>query len=102
MPRKNIGLTTHPTATDPAASSGGLEQFDRVAGRILQQDLRAAVAAHDLVTELSAGGPEFRDHGRQILDFDPDAVPAAWCGELAFGHGLAGPTGARSVELQPK
>src|SRR5215212_449803 len=96
------GLAARPSAIDRAASSGGLEQFDRVAGRILQQDLRAAVAAHYLVAKLSAGGPELRDRGRQILDFDPDAVPATWRGEPAVGHSLAGPTGARSVEQQPK
>src|SRR4051794_12494259 len=96
------GLAAQATATVQAASSGGLEEFDRVAGRILEQDLRAAVAAHDLVAEPPAGGFEFRDRGRQVLDFDPDAIPAAWRGELAVGHSLTGPTGARPVEQQPQ
>src|SRR6266536_555117 len=37
-------------------SAGGLEQLDRVAGRVLDEDLLAAVADHDLVAEPAASG----------------------------------------------
>jgi hypothetical protein len=52
----------------PAPGSGGLEQLDRVAGWILQQDLLAAVAGHDLVAELPAGGLESRDRVWKGID----------------------------------
>jgi hypothetical protein len=55
-------------ARRPAPGSGGLEQFDRVAGWILQQDLLAAVAGHDLVAEQSAGGLESRDRVWKGID----------------------------------
>jgi hypothetical protein len=80
------------------AGSGRLEQLDRVTGRILQQDLLAAITAHDFVAELSTGGLESGDRSRQVLDFDSDAVPTAWCGVPTVRHGLAGPTGSRLVE----
>jgi hypothetical protein len=37
-------------------SPGGLEQFDQVAGGVLQQGLRAAGSADDVVAEPAAGG----------------------------------------------
>jgi hypothetical protein len=87
-------ITAHP--------SGGLEQLNRVTGWILQQDLLAAIADHDLVAEASSRGFEPRNGCRQVLDLDADPVPAAWGGELAVGHGLSGSASAWSVEQQPK
>ena len=50
------------------ASPGGLEQFDHVAGGVLQQDLGAARSGDDVVAEPAAGGAEPVDLAGQVGD----------------------------------
>jgi hypothetical protein len=50
------------------ASSGGLEQFDHVAGGVLQQDLGATGSGDDVVAEPAAGGAEPVDLAGQVGD----------------------------------
>ena len=58
-------------------SAIGLEQLDRVAGWIFDQNLLPAIALHNLIAEADAGTLELRDRRREILDLQLDAVPAA-------------------------
>src|SRR5215208_491304 len=57
--------------------AGGLEELDRVAGRILEQNLLAARTGDDVVAERQPGGAEPFDLGRDVLDDEVDAVPAS-------------------------
>src|SRR6185295_2599204 len=46
----------------------GLEELDRVARRVLEQDLVAADADDDLVAEARAGGAQLVDHPLEVVD----------------------------------
>jgi len=48
--------------------SGGLEQLDAVAGRVLDEDLAAAGAFQDLVPEGGAAGVQVADEPLQAVD----------------------------------
>jgi hypothetical protein len=80
--------------------SEGLKQLNRIAGRILDKDLLAAVAGHNLVAEPPSRALQFLDSGFQVFDFDLYSVPTTRRGKLTIGHGLSGPAGPRSVEQQ--
>src|SRR6266536_260323 len=86
--------------TAAGSSPGGLEQFDGVAGGVLQQDLRAARPGDDVVAELQAGGTEPVDLRGQVTDLQVEAVPAAGDGSGAVGHGPPARAG-RAAEQQP-
>jgi hypothetical protein len=77
-----------------------LKQLDEIAGGILQQDLRSARAAHDIVAELDAGGAQPRDLGRNIIDDEMNAVPSAGTGASAIGHRSSG-RAFRPAEQEP-
>src|SRR5687767_15002641 len=96
-------VTTAPTGTDPfcaerhaqsnAVRQGGssaakasraavttsarLEELDDVARRILDEDLRAARALDDVVSEAHARGAEARDLTSDVVDDDLKAIPSA-------------------------
>jgi len=53
-----------------------LEQLDRVPRRILEQDLPASGAGHDLVAKADAGTLRARDLSGDLLDDEVDPVPA--------------------------
>ena len=77
---------------------GRLEQLDRIAGRILEEDLGPAGAPHDVVSEPQAGGPQALHFGDEVVHDELDPVPAARHRLPAIGHG---PTGrARSAAEQ--
>src|SRR5262245_7895699 len=63
-----------------------LEQLNKIAGRIHQQDLRAARTGQDVVAKLEAGGAQASNLGRQIVDHEVNAIPATGPGPLAIGH----------------
>src|SRR4051812_12212450 len=59
-----------------ALSGGGLEELDRVTGRILGEDLLAARARHDLAAERQPGRAEARHFVGDVLHDEVDAVPS--------------------------
>src|SRR5258708_4452034 len=77
------------TFTQTGFRHGRLEQLDRVAGGVVEQDLLAAPADDDVVAEAGAGLAQGRDHGFEVGDFDREPIPAAWLRHPAVGHGLA-------------
>src|SRR5437016_6847403 len=56
---------------------GWLEEFDDVAGGVLEQDLLAAGSFENVVAELSTSVTEAGDVGFNVVDDEVDAVPAA-------------------------
>jgi hypothetical protein len=73
--------------------SGGLEEFDRVAAGVFDQDLFAAGTGDDVVAEGDTGPAEFLDGGRKIGNLEDEAVPTAGSGWGAVGHRATGGTG---------
>jgi hypothetical protein len=80
--------------------SEGLKQLNRIAGRILDENLFAAVAGHDLIAEPCSRALKLCDSRFAILEFDLDSVPAAWSRLLTGWHSLSRAAGARPVEQQ--
>src|SRR5262249_57171552 len=68
------------------SAAGRLKQLDEIAGGVLQQDLRSARPAHDVVAELDAGGAQPGDLGRNIIHDEMNAVPPAGTGAIAIWH----------------
>src|SRR5918995_3733757 len=75
--------------------SGGLEQLDRVAGWVVEQDLLSAPAADDLVAKARPRTAQGLDFGGQVLDLELNAVPAARLGPAPVGHRLGGSSPTR-------
>ena len=97
--QRRTGMNTHNICGYRSQSlAGGLEQLNRIARRILDQDLLPAIANHNRVAEAASCLFQLRDGGRQILDLQLDAVPATGGGLLPVGHGLPGPASAWPVE----
>ncbi len=60
------------------AAIGRLEQFDEVAGRVLNENLSTAGPAHDVVAEAHSFGFESRDLAVEIIGHQlPPAVSAS-------------------------
>src|SRR5215218_8343019 len=83
------------------SGSGGLEELDRVAGGIVEQDLLPAWAGDDVVAERQPRGAEPFDFAGEVLDDQMDAVPAAglWCAPV--GHRPSGRAGG-AAQQQPE
>ncbi len=62
------------------SATGGLEELDDVAGRVLEQDLLAAGSFHDVVAERRAGVAEPSDLGVDVVDDEVDPVPTSRAG----------------------
>src|SRR5262249_11718800 len=76
-----------PCATGGASSAPWLEQLDRGAGGIVDDDLRGSRSRHDLArAERHARSPQPSDLRLQILHLEVDAVPAARCLMPAIGE----------------
>src|SRR6266550_5408337 len=75
-----------------------LEQLNRVAGGILDENLLSPVACDDWVAKPRAGVFQLVDGRFQIFDFDLDTVPSAWRRNLTVWHRLSSAAGARSIE----
>src|SRR3954454_946097 len=81
-----------------------LEELDRVARGVLDQDLLAADACDDLVPEGRARLAQFLHRRLEILDLELEAVPAAGLGHCAGWHRLtaaARPSAGRA-QRQPQ
>jgi pimeloyl-ACP methyl ester carboxylesterase len=63
-----------------------LEQLDRVAGRVIEQDLLAARSGDDVVAEGEPGGAQPLDLGFDVVDDEVNAVPATGAGLTAVRH----------------
>ena len=72
----NVDVDVWRSRTDSSASSW-LEQLDRVAGRILQEDLLAAGSRDDVVAECHSGAAQTVDLGFDVVDEQMNAVPPA-------------------------
>src|SRR4051812_50140624 len=59
------------------SGAGGLEQLDRVARRVVDQDLLPARPADDVVAERQAGGAQAVDLGGDVFDDEGDAGPTS-------------------------
>src|SRR5262249_40427346 len=73
------------------SAAGRLKQLDEIAGGVLQQDLRSARPAHDVVAELDAGGAQPGDLGRNIVHDEMNAVPPPRTRANAIRHPPSGP-----------
>jgi len=60
-----------------------LEQFDWVAGRIVEKDLRPTWPGHDVVAEMDPGLAESLNLCAEVFDNEVDAIPAARTGLTA-------------------
>src|SRR5215208_5284029 len=80
----------------------GLEKFDWVAGRVLEQDLLAAPAAYDLVAKVCPRLAHALDLPGEILDFELAAVPTSRLGLASVGHGLPCSPRSRRVQQEPQ
>src|SRR5438874_7839973 len=79
---------------------GRLEELDRVPGRVLDQDLPAGDAGHDLVAEAGTSLAQPLDSPVEVGDLDGEPVPAPGRRQRAVGHGLAAPARAAPRRAQ--
>ena len=77
-----------------------LKELDWIARRVVDQNLRAARAFHDVVSEAETGRPQTLHLGREIVDEQMDAVPAAGLRLSSVRH-RAGGRARRPAEEQP-
>lgn len=66
----------------------GLEGFDGIVRRIIQQNLLAAIAAHNVVAKLCSAQTQRLDQTGKIFDLDLDAIPASRCRLPSIRHEL--------------
>src|SRR5215216_3995891 len=78
--------------------AGGLEELDRVAGGIVEQDLLAARAADDVVAEAQPRGSQPLDFAGEVLDDQVDAVTAAGLGCAPVRHRSSGRAGGAAQQ----
>src|SRR5262245_37737550 len=99
---RGTGGTNPARPSRPASSAARLEELDRVARRILQEDLRAARAGHDVVPKpYLSGAPESSHLGRDVLDDEVDPVPATGSRLATVRHRPASRAG-RAAQQQPQ
>jgi hypothetical protein len=80
-----------------------LEQLDRIARRVLEQDLPDAHAGDELVAEAGALGTQLVDGGGKARDLQGDPVPASGFRQRAVGHrGAAARAAPWHAEQQPQ
>jgi hypothetical protein len=86
------------------SSAGRLEELDRVARGVVEQDLGTARAPYDVISEVQPCGSETLDLRFDVLHDELDAGPAAWRGLAPSGMGrpaeLVGPL--RSNRRSPR
>ncbi len=72
------------------AHSGGLKQFDWLAGRIFRKNLFSAHPIDDLVAKVSTLASQGLDQGVKVIYLNDEAVPAARLGDSTVQHWLSG------------
>src|SRR5207248_9926849 len=70
-------------------------RFDGFTRWVVNEDLLAANAGHDLVAKVRSRLAQCLDRGGEIVDFNREAVPASELGPGSIGHRLA--TAARRI-----
>lgn len=78
--------------------SGRLKQLNRVARRVLEQDLSAARSRHDVIPELQSCVAKAVDFGRDVLDHEFHTIPAAGSWAVTVWH--RSPSRARGTAQQ--
>src|SRR5262249_4154978 len=76
----------HTRGSSRRSPATGLEEFDRVSGRIVEQNLRAAGAGHDFISKPYASGAQPFNLSDDAVDDEMDSVPPAGSGSPAVGH----------------
>ena len=72
------------------SDSGGLEELDRIAGGILDEDLLSARAGDDVVSEGRPRPAQLVGHRFDVLDLDHEPVPTAGLGLPSVRHRSGG------------
>src|SRR5581483_9108638 len=92
-----------PAPTEPGFGDDRFEQLDGVARRVLDEELLAADAGHDVFAEVGPAGPEPLDEAFEVDDLEAESVPAAGRRECPVRHGPApaGPA-AGGAEHEPE
>ena len=90
-------LLQSPCSREERSGAGRLEELDRVARRVVEQNLAAAPPNDDVVTEASPSLPERLDVALEVCDLDLETIPAPGLGTTAIKHRLSRAT--RSEEL---
>ena len=88
-----------------AGSAVGLEQLNRVPGRVIEQDLPAADPGDDVITERDPSTAQPVDNLLQVGDLERDAIPATGFRHRAVWHRARSASGAaphRGAEQQPE
>src|SRR4029078_2943264 len=75
-----------------------LKQFDKIAGRVDEQNLGSARSGHDVVSEFHTGGAQSSDLSRKIIDNQGNSMPAPWLGALAVRHSSSRRTGGAAQQ----
>ena len=65
-----------------------LEEFDRIACRVVEQDLFAAVANNNIIAEVRPGLAQRLDFAGKVRDLELNPVPAARLWRTTIRHGL--------------
>src|SRR5438034_9197349 len=73
--------------TAAVSTSSWLEQLDRVARRVLEQDLFATWSSDDVIAEGHAGGAQSGDLGADVFDEQVNAIPPTGARLPAIRHG---------------
>src|SRR5919109_287512 len=96
MPERSS--TIPPPVFSTRLCAGGLEELDRVARGVVEQDLPAAGTGDDVVAEGQAGGAQALDLRRAVVDDEVDAVPASGLRRAAVGHRPSGRAGGAAEQ----
>src|SRR4029077_14866935 len=80
------GSTRPPKDVRPSPPLARLEQLDRIARWVLEQDLRAAGPLDDLVAEPNAGSSQPLDLRVDVVDEEVNSIPAARLRPATIGH----------------
>src|SRR6266550_6049790 len=92
-PSREIEMLQVTTPTFLRLPVGRLEQLDRIARWIFQENLLAARPSHDIVPKLQTSSAQLFSFRGEVFDDEFDAVPSAWSWSGPVGHRTPG--GAR-------
>jgi len=79
-----------------------LEQLDRVAGRVFEQDRPDGDAGGLVVAEMDARAAQGLDRRVEVGDLDQDAAPPPGRRQRAIAQGVAAGVGAGDVQQGPQ
>src|ERR687898_1237409 len=97
-----LEVLSGPGSMDRCSGADGLEELDRVAGRVLEQHLAAAPPRDDVITEAGSALAQRLNLALEVRDLDLDAIPAPGLRTTAIGHRLSRAARAGLIEEQPQ